>query len=96
MLGTGGREEGRCARCDSGDGRIALTAAKSRGCKAVGIEIDQELVQTSADASPKSEALDFTVMFEHAYLFEADSPMPTFVAVEILPVMPEKLKPKFA
>ena len=79
----------------SGDGRIVLTAAKSRGCKAVGIEINQELVQTSRDEARKAK-LDLLTTFEHADLFEADFSMATVVAVYILPEMLEKLKPKFA
>jgi outer membrane protein assembly factor BamB len=77
----------------SGDGRIVLAAAKTAGCKAVGIEIDKELVEKSRDRA-KAAGLEKRTTFEQGDLFEADFSSATVVALYLLPSMNEKLVPK--
>ena len=55
----------------SGDGRIVITAAKKYGCKAIGYELDKDLVEqsnTKADAA----GVKSLVTFENKDLFTAD------------------------
>jgi outer membrane protein assembly factor BamB/protein-L-isoaspartate O-methyltransferase len=78
----------------SGDGRILIAAAKAHGCKAVGVEIDRELVKQSREAV-KEAGVEKLVTIEHGDLFEADFAKADVVAVYILPTMLAKLVPKF-
>jgi ankyrin repeat protein/outer membrane protein assembly factor BamB len=55
----------------SGDGRILIAAAKRYGCRAVGYEIDPNLVQESR-AKAKEAGLEDRVKVEAADLFSAD------------------------
>lgn len=78
----------------SGDGRIVIAAAKTYGCKAVGVELDEELVALSRERA-KEAGVEKLVTFRHANLFEADFSEATVVALYILPAMSQKLIPKF-
>ncbi len=78
----------------SGDGRIVIAAAKTHGCKAVGVELDKELVTKSRERAKEAE-VEKLVTFEEADLFEADFSGATVVALYILPKMSQKLIPKF-
>jgi hypothetical protein len=78
----------------SGDGRIVIAAAKTHGCKAVGVEIDTELVDKSRDRA-KEAGVEKLATFECADLFDADFASATVVALYILPTMSQKLIPKF-
>lgn len=77
----------------SGDGRVVIAAAKAHGCKAVGVEIDKELVAASRDRARKAGVEDLAV-FEHGDLFDADFSTATVVALYVLPSMSQKLIPK--
>ena len=77
----------------SGDGRIVIAAAKAHGCKAVGVEIDEELVAKSRKKA-KEAGVEKRVTFEHDDLFEADFSRATVLALYILPSMSQKLIPK--
>lgn len=78
----------------SGDGRIVIAAAKTRGCRAVGVELDRELVAT-ARAKAKEAGVERLTAIEHGDLFEADFSGATVVALYVLPEMSRKLVPKF-
>jgi len=77
----------------SGDGRIVIDAATRHGCKAVGVEIDGELVARSRERA-KEAGVEKLATFEHADLFEADFSSATIVALYILPTMTKRLIPK--
>jgi outer membrane protein assembly factor BamB/protein-L-isoaspartate O-methyltransferase len=77
----------------SGDGRIVLAAAKAFGCRAVGVELDEDLVKASR-AQAKEAGLEKQVSFQHADLFEAEFADADVVALYLLPEMNKRLIPK--
>src|SRR5262249_40348129 len=77
----------------SGDGRIVLAAAKAFGCRAVGVELDEDLVKSS-QAQAKEAGLAKQVSFQHADLFEVDFADADVVALYLLPEMNKRLIPK--
>ena len=77
----------------SGDGRIVIAAAKTRGCRAVGVELEEELVEKARDAA-REAGVEKLARFEHGDLFDADFSSATVVALYILPTMSQKLIPK--
>ena len=79
----------------SGDGRIVITAAKKYGAKAVGYEIDKELVDL-AKKKTRSAKVDKLVTIEHEDIFNVDLSKVDVVAVYILPRMLDRLKPQLA
>lgn len=76
----------------SGDGRVVVAAAKSKGCQAVGVELDKELV-AKAKARAKDAGVGKLVTIEHGDLFEADFSSATVVALFVTPTMARKLTP---
>ena len=77
----------------SGDGRIVIRAAKKYGVKAVGIEIDGELVDR-ARARAKTEGVEQLVEFREADALTADISEATVVTLYMLPEFNAKLRPK--
>lgn len=81
--------------CDlgSGDGRIVIAAAKKYGCKAVGYELDKELV---AQSRTKVEAADIgmLVTINQLDLFDADLSGVDVLTLYLLPKQLEKLIPQ--
>lgn len=77
----------------SGDGRIVVAAAKGYGCKAVGVEIDKELVAKSRERA-KEAKVESLATFRRGDLFDADFADATVVALYILPKMSQQLIPK--
>jgi SAM-dependent methyltransferase len=77
----------------SGDGRVVIAAAKTFGCRAVGVELDEDLVKTSL-AQAKEAGVEKQVLFRHADLFEADFADADMVALYLLPEMNKRLIPK--
>ena len=78
----------------SGDGRIVITAAKTYGCRAIGYEIDPQLVALSR--SKASEAnVGSLVAIEQADLFTAQLGNANVIALYLLPIQLEKLVPQF-
>lgn len=83
----------------SGDGRMVMAAARNHGCRAVGVEIDPELVEQSR-AAVRAESLDHLVRIDHADLFTVDFSeadvvvvyLPTNLLARLGPQL-EKLKP---
>jgi SAM-dependent methyltransferase len=78
----------------SGDGRIVIAAARTCGCRAVGIEIDAGLL-TLARERARAARVEKLAAFRHDDLFEADFSDASVVALFILPGMMQKLLPKF-
>jgi SAM-dependent methyltransferase len=77
----------------SGDGRIVIAAARTFGCRAVGVELDEELVKT-ARARAKEAGVEKRASFRHADLFEADFADAGVVALYLLPEMNRRLIPR--
>ena len=78
----------------SGDGRIVITAAQTYSCRAVGYEIDPQLVALSR-AKASEANVDSLVTIEQADLFTAQLGNATVIAVYLLPAQLEKLLPQF-
>lgn len=78
----------------SGDGRVVIAAAKVHGCKAVGVELDKDLVAKSRERA-KAAGVEKLATFEHGDLFEADFSGASVVARYVLPGMSQELIPKF-
>lgn len=77
----------------SGDGRIVITAAKKYGVRAVGYELDKDLVATSREAA-RAAKVDQEVAFEIRDLFTAELRGVSVLAVFLLPAQLEKLWPQ--
>jgi ribosomal protein L11 methylase PrmA len=77
----------------SGDGRIAITAAKMYGIKATGIDIDPERIE-EANANAKKAGVANLVQFRQEDLFQADFREATIVTLYLLPDLNVKLRPK--
>lgn len=79
----------------SGDGRVVIEAARSRGARGLGVEIDPELVQASNDEAARS-GLAGRVAFERRDLFETDLSPATVVTLYLLPRLLAELQPRLA
>src|ERR1051326_1417523 len=77
----------------SGDGRIVIAAAKKYGVKAVGIEIDGDLVD-KARSRAKAEGVAGLAEFREQDAFEADISAATVVTIYMLPEFNAKLRSK--
>lgn len=77
----------------SGDGRIVIAAAQKYGCKAVGYELDTQLVATS-NAKAVQAGVEKLVTFETKDLFTADLSNVDVLAVYLLPQQLTKLLPQ--
>jgi SAM-dependent methyltransferase len=76
----------------SGDGRIAIAAAR-RGATALGIEIDPDLV-ARASAYARGEGLEDRVRFRRADLFQAPIGEASVVTLYLLPNVNLRLRPR--
>ncbi|GGC34265.1 RNA methyltransferase [Novosphingobium marinum] len=77
----------------SGDGRIPIEAAKAHGIRAVGIEIDEKLVER-ARRNARKAGVDHLVTFRQADLFETDLSEASVVTLYLLPTLNLRLRPK--
>jgi ribosomal protein L11 methylase PrmA len=77
----------------SGDGRIAIAAAKKFGVRAVGIEIDPERVR-EANENARRAGVTNLVEFRQEDLFKADFREATVVTLYLLPDLNVKLRPR--
>ena len=77
----------------SGDGRIVIAAAKEFGCKAIGYEIDAELVAQSR-AQAKTDKVDDLVTIERADVMTVDLAPADVVTLYLLPQQNERLAPR--
>ena len=78
----------------SGDGRIVIAAARDFGAKAVGYEIDRELVEISRKAAKEAGVAERVTIVEQD-LFKADLKEADVIAVFLLPKQLKALRPKF-
>jgi ribosomal protein L11 methylase PrmA len=76
----------------SGDGRIVITAAKKYGARAVGFEVDPNLIQQSRDTIRK-EGLQSHVEIRNQDATTADLSPATVVTLYLLPSSNLKLRP---
>lgn len=77
----------------SGDGRIAITAAREYGARAVGIDIDPQRIR-EANENAKAAGVTDRVSFREQDLFTADIGEATVVTLYLLPVVNTRLIPK--
>jgi SAM-dependent methyltransferase len=77
----------------SGDGRIAIAAAKKYGVRAVGIDIDPERIREATENARKAGVTNL-VEFRQEDLFKADFREATVVTLYLLPDLNVKLRPR--
>src|SRR5436190_583019 len=77
----------------AGDGRIVIAAARWRGARGVGIEIDPALVQQARRDAAGVGVAD-RVRFEAADLFAADLREATVVTLYLSPELNARLRPR--
>src|SRR5579862_271040 len=77
----------------SGDGRIVVTAAKNHGCKAVGYEIDEELVKHSRENVEKAGVKELANI-EQKDIFTVDLNPASVITVYLSEKYLEQLKPQ--
>jgi SAM-dependent methyltransferase len=78
----------------SGDGRIPIYAAKHFGARAIGVELEANLIEVSRNAAA-AQGVSHRVTFLQQDLFEADLSSATVFALYISPGVMERLKPRF-
>lgn len=78
----------------SGDGRIVIRAAKKYGVRAIGIEMDQTLLDKARKAAT-SEGVSHLVEFRSEDALKADLTTATVVTLYMLPWFNEAMKPNF-
>lgn len=76
-----------------GDGRIVIEAAKSRGARGVGIDIDPERI-AEANANARAAGVVPRVQFRQDDLFQTDFREATVVTLYLLPSLNVKLRPR--
>ena len=77
----------------SGDGRIAIAAAKKYGVRAVGIDIDPDRIREATENARKAGVTEL-VQFRQEDLFKADFREATVVTLYLLPDLNVKLRPR--
>lgn len=77
----------------SGDGRIPITAARLYGIRAVGIELNGQLIAHS-EANAKTAGVEHLVSFRKEDLFTADFSEASIVTLFLLDSLNEKLRPR--
>jgi len=77
----------------SGDGRIAIAAAREYGARGVGIELDARLVAL-ARCNAREAGVEKQVEFREQDLFKADLREATVVTLFLLPEVNRRLKAK--
>ncbi|HEX6004260.1 MAG TPA: class I SAM-dependent methyltransferase [Burkholderiales bacterium] len=77
----------------SGDGRIAITAAKKFGARAVGIELDEHLIIQSEE-SARQAGVEDRVKFLQQDLFKTDLTPATVITMYLLPSVNRRLRPQ--
>jgi len=79
----------------SGDGRVVITAAKKYGVKAVGIDIDPEMVRKSRENARKA-GVEHLVTIKQDDIFKADMREATVLTAYLNAKLLTKLAPEFA
>jgi hypothetical protein len=78
----------------SGDGRIVVAAASKYGCRAIGLEIDRDLVSLSREEVSKAK-MEKLATIREADILTAEFKDATVVAVYLYPCLLQRLLPKF-
>ena len=76
-----------------GDGRIVITAAKARGARGTGIDIDPRRIAEARQNAQEAGVTD-RVEFREANLFETDFSSATVVTLYLLPQINRQLRPQ--
>lgn len=76
-----------------GDGRIVITAAREKGCRGVGIDIDPQRIKESRENASKAK-VEGRVEFRLMNLFEADIRPASVVTLYLLSSVNLKLRPR--
>jgi len=79
----------------SGDGRILIAAAKARGAKAIGYEIDRQLVERSREKVNEAGVEKLVEIHEQDF-YKADLREATVVTAFLYGAVLQKLEPQFA
>ena len=77
----------------SGDGRVVVTATKNYGARALGVDLDQQLLQLARETARLSGVSE-RARFVEQNLFETDLSGATVITSYLLPSMNLKLRPK--
>jgi len=77
----------------SGDGRIPIHAARHFGARAIGVELEENLIRAS-EAAAKAQGVSHLAQFIRQDLFQADLSRATVIALYISPGVMTKLKPR--
>ena len=77
----------------SGDGRVVIEAARTRGARGLGVEIDPDLVEVS-NGEARRLGVAARAVFERQDLFETDLSMATVVTLYLLPRLLVELQPR--
>ena len=77
----------------SGDGRIVIAAAKNHGCRAIGYEIDAELV-TFSRRKVHTSGIGNLVSIQHADIFTVDLSKADIICTYLNPRLLERLMPQ--
>lgn len=77
----------------SGDGRIVIAAAKDRGARGIGIDINPDRIREANENAEKAGVSD-RVQFRQQDLFQTDFSDATVVTLYLLPELNVKLRPK--
>jgi SAM-dependent methyltransferase len=77
----------------TGDGRILIAAAKERGAKGLGVDLDPVLIDKARDAAHDAGVAD-RVRFEAADLFKTDLRSADVVTMYLLPEVNLRLRPR--
>ena len=77
----------------SGDGRIPILAAKEKGARGVGVELDRQLIR-QANASAAREGVANRVIFHQQDLFVTPLNDVTVLTLYLLPELNRQLRPK--
>ena len=76
-----------------GDGRIPIHAGRHFGARAVGVELEGNLVQLSRNAA-QAQGVSHLVQFVQQDLYEADISKASVIALYISPGVMDRLKPR--
>ena len=79
----------------SGDGRLVIEAARARGARGLGVELDADLVQVSQSEARRLGVAD-RVRFLRQDLFETDLTPATVITLYLLPPVMMALRPRLA
>lgn len=79
----------------SGDGRVVIEAARTRGARGLGVELDADLVRISNDEA-KRLGVGARAKFLQQDLFETDLTQASVITMYLLPELIRELRPRLA